>query len=803
MVDILQVELAKENIQSTTSGRSIHQLSEMLSRAPESRQAQVTERKNRFEQRILDPSERSSLLDIYFEYVTFLIKSYPENPNRNRELVRLLERSIKDLQSNGVDEANSSKYLKIWLLYVTYSEEAIRNELFLHMKRRGIGRSLELFYTEYAKYLEYSLGKVRDAESVLKLALKNEAQPFEKLISKYNEFLGRNGEALKKAVQASEEPQVLSTRDNRAAAFQVFSDTVPPAVAGSSAGESFTVPPSRASENEVAPVADWSLAFLSPTTSQPPATRTVPVFHDVATTQSAAYQVSYRKDLFLHAGYSQSFERWRLDDLFRSCPLSQMTAPARITTAQPQPQPKSVCPKNVFGLFSPTINTKTVINEVISLFGGEDTAAHAISDESDSFEGNLSPEKQKFKVFCDSFNSPLPSKLRVEESNPFLSNSTTDCLTDITECTQELTGALLDKERMTLPIATPVAETPSPVIRKDPCSFVDSPIVEESFQIVDWPSGLEFSEKYRTVASLNFASPVDFRPGTEITLGDRGQSVVIRRQLGRKTFQCVLLQNHVYSEDGIIRVARSNEFNWEFFILQQIRSRLGKPRYSYAGDLLENLQFPNCNCLLLVQQIDVHTLASCIQLFSSQGLAIPEPVVLYLAISLLRAVREIHSIGIVHGAIRPESILLTYDRNAISLVDFSRAIDVRSFPEHPKVRFRHPGDSSILQNHVFSYEIDYLHCSQVVFQLLCGRAAPLEASAQGRYSLSVPNAADHWRDFFQQTLGCGAAADSFPVIDRLTQRLEEVHLKNRSFDDCYFRFCDKLIDEQAPVPMQE
>ncbi|TKA53383.1 hypothetical protein B0A55_13459, partial [Friedmanniomyces simplex] len=192
LIDFEVIESHKENIVALPSGRSAKALAQLYSPpllganpSPANIQdAHATERAP-YEKELASIDEADDPLDVYDRYVRWTLDAYPTPQARQTQLLPLLERATKSLQSSS-HYKNDPRFLKLWLHYIGLFSDAPR-ETFVYLARHGIGESLALYYEEYAAWLE-NAGRWNQAEEVYKMGLEREARPSERLLRKFGEF---------------------------------------------------------------------------------------------------------------------------------------------------------------------------------------------------------------------------------------------------------------------------------------------------------------------------------------------------------------------------------------------------------------------------------------------------------------------------------------------------------------------------------------------------------------------------------------------------------------------------------------
>ncbi|MGH0126027.1 UNVERIFIED_CONTAM: hypothetical protein FKN15_032257 [Acipenser sinensis] len=164
--------------------------------------------------------------------------------------------------------------------------------------------------------------------------------------------------------------------------------------------------------------------------------------------------------------------------------------------------------------------------------------------------------------------------------------------------------------------------------------------------------------------------------GGEVSLG--GETYIIQREAviseGYKVYFGKLSMDTDDSKSIVIK-ADSQSLPWDFYINSQLRERLGANSEKYFSDQCSCHLYEE-GCVTLNQRLNPHTLQDVLQAKQlSQSFAA------FLTVSLLELVEQMHSAQLVHGDIRPETLLLgdcffIEEGSALKTVDFSHSLDL-------------------------------------------------------------------------------------------------------------------------------
>ncbi|KAK5158496.1 protein kinase [Recurvomyces mirabilis] len=232
LIDFNVIESHKENIEALPSGRSAKALAQLYSPPPLGanpspvtvQDAHAKEREP-YEKELANIEDADDPLDVYDRYVKWTLDTYPSPQARQTQLLPLLERATKSLQSSA-HYKNDPRYLKLWLHYIRLFSDAPR-EIFAYLARHNIGEGLALYYEEFAAWLE-SAGRWKQAEEVYKMGLEREARPAERLMRKFGDF-ERRKEARPEDATEPTSPAVPTARPALAAKADLFATSSPAA----------------------------------------------------------------------------------------------------------------------------------------------------------------------------------------------------------------------------------------------------------------------------------------------------------------------------------------------------------------------------------------------------------------------------------------------------------------------------------------------------------------------------------------------------------------------------------------------
>lgn len=181
------IEEQKENIQPVREGRSAAALARIFSMPSVDIKESLKAERDDFEQLIADSGDLDDPLDPYLEYISWVVKNFPQGQSADSGLVQLLERCTSEFRDTP-HYKDDPRYLKVWMRYINFSDAP--REMFIYLARKEIGKNLATFYEEYANYLEVN-NKRAQAKQVYEAGIEISARPVERLRRKYREFCER------------------------------------------------------------------------------------------------------------------------------------------------------------------------------------------------------------------------------------------------------------------------------------------------------------------------------------------------------------------------------------------------------------------------------------------------------------------------------------------------------------------------------------------------------------------------------------------------------------------------------------
>ncbi|KAK6479167.1 mitotic checkpoint serine/threonine-protein kinase BUB1 beta-like [Huso huso] len=213
--------------------------------------------------------------------------------------------------------------------------------------------------------------------------------------------------------------------------------------------------------------------------------------------------------------------------------------------------------------------------------------------------------------------------------------------------------------------------------------------------------------------------------GGEVSLG--GETYIIQREAviseGYKVYFGKLSMDTDDSKSIVIK-ADFQSLPWDFYINSQLRERLGANSEKYFSDQCSCHLYEE-GCVTLNQRLNPHTLQDVLQ-----AKRLSQSFAAFLTVSLLELVEQMHSAQLVHGDIRPETLLLgdcffIEEGSALKTVDFSHSLDLDLQPGVQSVSGFRTAQAfmgqEILSECTSPYQVDLLGIADTVYRILKGR----------------------------------------------------------------------------------
>lgn len=294
----------------------------------------------------------------------------------------------------------------------------------------------------------------------------------------------------------------------------------------------------------------------------------------------------------------------------------------------------------------------------------------------------------------------------------------------------------------------------------------------------------------------------EMKPGNIIELSQFAAQ--LKLQLGDGNYGVVwkvrLEQGKMYA----LKAERS-AIPWEFYLISAARSRLHDPRildsivsiYHYEG--YAQIQFMLMALMGYGNLLDVSNVIHHGRFSNDRA---HEQLAMFYIVELMRTVENLHQVGIIHGDIKPENIMIRVgfdpssrrlrgefqpggDRgwrdHGICLVDFGRGIDTHLFPRGQQYLATWDPDPEqdcwqIVHNKPWSYETDYHGIAAVAHVLLFGPRLVVRQKPEGFEPVptSTRRQPRHpvWHKIFRKMLNPGPPSEMISTMSSLRHEME-------------------------------
>ncbi|GME81310.1 unnamed protein product [Ambrosiozyma monospora] len=247
----------------------------------------------------------------------------------------------------------------------------------------------------------------------------------------------------------------------------------------------------------------------------------------------------------------------------------------------------------------------------------------------------------------------------------------------------------------------------------------------------NYSSSLSTSNRLRTLKKLikpNMAPAL----GQKQTMVELGSSLFcLTKELGEGGYATVYLSETPDGQQRALKIeSPANE--WEFYIMTQLYKRSSIQTFIQP----EQLFVFRDESFLLLPYLKQGTVLDLVRLTSQpHGIKLDESLTIYLTIQLIKQMLELHSIGIIHGDLKPDNCMIDFNATSqtrkptfkdVIIIDYGRSIDISLLPSN--VRFQTNLTSTDSQDcpqfrngESYFYEPDYYGVANIVHTLLFGK----------------------------------------------------------------------------------
>ncbi|KAM4529276.1 LOW QUALITY PROTEIN: mitotic checkpoint serine/threonine-protein kinase BUB1 [Fundulus diaphanus] len=286
--------------------------------------------------------------------------------------------------------------------------------------------------------------------------------------------------------------------------------------------------------------------------------------------------------------------------------------------------------------------------------------------------------------------------------------------------------------------------------------------------------------------------------GPKRTLSMGNSSLRVDCVLGEGAFATVYQATNPETSEKMVLKVQKPANPWEFYINTCLDARLQPAVRHLFGSIRSAHLFPD-GSVMLAELHNYGTLLNAVNVYRTLSEKVmPQPLVLYFAVCILRTVELLHAARLIHADIKPDNLVLgqrfldnrSLDPDSLDhglvLIDLGQSIDMQLFPEGTAftARCRTSGFqcTEMLSGKPWTYQTDYFGIAGTVFCMLFGTY--MQVQNQG--GVWTTNAvfrrnphSDLWLEFFHTLLNvpdCG----SLPSLQNLRCRLTAVLQQNYS-----------------------
>uniref|UniRef100_A0A3Q2UD55 Mitotic checkpoint serine/threonine-protein kinase BUB1 n=2 Tax=Fundulus heteroclitus TaxID=8078 RepID=A0A3Q2UD55_FUNHE len=286
--------------------------------------------------------------------------------------------------------------------------------------------------------------------------------------------------------------------------------------------------------------------------------------------------------------------------------------------------------------------------------------------------------------------------------------------------------------------------------------------------------------------------------GPKRTLSMGNSSLRVDCVLGEGAFATVYQATNPKTSEKMVLKVQKPANPWEFYINTCLDARLQPSVRHLFSSIRSAHLFPDAS-VMLAELHNYGTLLNAVNVYRTLSEKVmPQPLVLYFAVCILRSVELLHAARLIHADIKPDNLMLgqrflddrTLDPDSLDhglvLIDLGQSIDMRLFPEGTAftARCRTSGFqcTEMLSGKPWTYQTDYFGIAGTVFCMLFGTYMQVQ-NQDGVWKTNGvfrrnPHS-DVWLEFFHTLLNVPDCR-SLPSLQNLRFRLTAVLQQNYS-----------------------
>jgi len=240
--------------------------------------------------------------------------------------------------------------------------------------------------------------------------------------------------------------------------------------------------------------------------------------------------------------------------------------------------------------------------------------------------------------------------------------------------------------------------------------------------------------------------------------------------------------------DCVLKVQRPSN-DWEWYILTQLGERLEQSGNLELRDnyMMANRCYTYTDGSIIVSRLQPQgSLLNLINTVHTRDKSVCESLALHLTAQILDLIHTLHTLDFIHADLKPDNFLVRdlpdFHNNSIQLIDFGKAIDLRTIPAN--IVFEDLVSTSGLkcvemrEKRPWRHHIDYFGVAATSYCLLFGqymKVTKRDGRWQPKGTFKRGWQIQFWRKFFDTLLNLeGAEQKCLPSLQRLAASCREV-----------------------------
>ncbi|KAK5879611.1 hypothetical protein CesoFtcFv8_022711 [Champsocephalus esox] len=276
-------------------------------------------------------------------------------------------------------------------------------------------------------------------------------------------------------------------------------------------------------------------------------------------------------------------------------------------------------------------------------------------------------------------------------------------------------------------------------------------------------------------------------PKTTISMGKAALRVDC--VLGQGAFATVYQGTDPMTSEKVVLKVQKPANPWEFYIDSQLDARLPLGLRQLFGRISSAHLFHN-GSVMLGELHNCGTLLNAVNIYKTlSDKVMPQPLVIYFSVCILRTVEALHGARLIHADVKPDNFMLgerflenrAFDLESVNhglvLIDLGQSIDMNLFPEGTAFTGKCLTSgfqcSEMLVGKPWSYQTDYFGVAATVFCMLFGTYMQVTSEGGEWKTNGVFRRNPHrdlWLDFFR----CLLNSPPIGALQKLRLRLTSV-----------------------------